>query len=92
MPDDWFLEPPEVTVDRDEVLVVGRLPAPELPEDASPSDRSAAAAGRAHRFREQTREQRMRLADEAEVRFGRKVAWALGSGRAGGCSPPCRCR
>ena len=80
LPDGWFDGPPEVTVDRDEILVVGRLAAPELPEGAEPASRAAAEAGRAQRFREDTREQRMRLADEAERRFGRKVAWGVQAG------------
>lgn len=103
LPDEWFVEPPEVTVDREEILVVGRIPAPELVEDTSgaaqadtaadaerdtesQSDteasaaRSAAEAGRIKRWREETRRQRMRIADEAEHRFGRKVAWGAACG------------
>ena len=37
--------------------------------------RTAAASGRISRFREETRAERMRIADEAEARYGRKVAW-----------------
>src|SRR4051812_23116887 len=66
-PDEWFTEPPEVTVDREEVLVVGRVPVPD----------AAAALGRAKRFREDTRDARMRIAEEAEERFGRKVSWGV---------------
>ncbi len=77
LPDEWFVEPPEVTVDRDEILVVGRVAPPTLPADSTPAETSAAHAGRAERFREQTREARMRLADEAELRLGRKVAWGV---------------
>ena len=80
LPEDWFDGPPEVTVDRDEILVVGPVAPPELPQDATDADRSAAEAGRIQRFREQTRGERMRLADEAEHRFGRKVAWGARSG------------
>jgi len=67
LPDDWFTEAPEVTVDRDEVLVVGRLEAVEGGQEAE--------AGRIARFREDTRETRMQIAREAEHRYGRKVAW-----------------
>jgi hypothetical protein len=70
LPDEWFDGTPEVTTDRDEILIVGRLSAPEPGEDAR-----AAEQGRISRFREDTREQRMRIAREAEHRFGRKVAW-----------------
>ena len=71
LPEEWFEGDPEVSVDRDEVLVVGRLSAP----DASGDDQRAAEQGRIARFREQTRDQRMRIAREAEHRYGRKVAW-----------------
>lgn len=66
-PDEWFTAAPEVTVDREEVLVVGELPAPE----------TGAELGRAKRFREDTRDARMRIAEEAEDRFGRKVSWGV---------------
>ena len=29
LPDDWFVEPAEVTVDRDEITIVGRIAVPE---------------------------------------------------------------
>src|SRR5579875_1101171 len=32
LPDDWFVGEPEVTVDREEIVVVGELPPPETPE------------------------------------------------------------
>ena len=75
--DDWFTEPAEVTSDREEILVVGRLAEPDYPKDADDSTRVAAREARIQRFREDTREQRMRIADEAEQRFGRKVAWGV---------------
>jgi len=77
LPDEWFEAAPEVTVDRDEILVVGRLAAPDGgdAETASRAQAQAAEQGRISRFREDTREQRMRIAREAEHHFGRKVAW-----------------
>ncbi len=80
LPDDWFTEPPEVTSDRDEILVVGRLAEPDYPKDADEAARAAAREARVQRFREDTREQRMRIADEAEQRTGRKVAWGAQCG------------
>lgn len=80
LPDDWFTEPPEVVVDRDEVLVVGRLAEPTLPPDASDPDRAAAEAGRISQFRESTREQRIRFAQQIEHRYGRKAAWGATCG------------
>ncbi|MCA1825013.1 MAG: hypothetical protein LC640_12290, partial [Frankia sp.] len=70
LPDGWFAGAPDVSVDRDEIVIVGRL------ADAPESDAGAAAArGRIKRFREETRERRIEIARELERRFGRKVAW-----------------
>lgn len=80
LPDGWFVEPPEITYDRDEILVIGRLPEPALPEGASEEERHAACVARIQRFREETRGQRMRIASEAEYRFGRKVSWGARCG------------
>jgi hypothetical protein len=80
LPDDWFTEPPEVTVDRDEILVVGRVGEPNYPNDADDTARAASRQARIQRFREETREQRMKIADEAEQRTGRKVAWGASCG------------
>ncbi|MDQ1199848.1 MULTISPECIES: hypothetical protein [unclassified Rhodococcus (in: high G+C Gram-positive bacteria)] len=68
LPDDWFDGTATVEVDREEIVVIGELNAPE-------SD--AGAEGRIARFRESTRDDRMRIADEAEARYGRKVAWGV---------------
>jgi hypothetical protein len=74
---EWFDGAPQVHVDRDEILVVGTLPTPELTEG---QQADAVAVGRIARFREDTRGERMRIADEAEARFGRKVAWGARCG------------
>ncbi|CDP89943.1 MULTISPECIES: hypothetical protein [Mycolicibacterium] len=71
LPDSWFSGDPTVIVDREEITVIGRLPAPEDSETA------ARASGRAARFREETRAERMRIADEAQGRFDRKVSWGV---------------
>jgi|SRR5450756_10309 len=78
LPDEWFTGPAEVNVDREEITVVGTLPAPEADTAAEGEGEDAARAaaeGRIKRFREQTREQRIEIAREAEQRFRRKVAW-----------------
>lgn len=80
LPDDWFTEPPEVVVDRDEVLVVGRLPEPTLAEGASDADRAAAESGRITLFREETRDRRIALARQLEHRYQRKAAWGATCG------------
>lgn len=74
LPDTWFAGDPEVIVDREEITVIGRLPEPENHDGA---ESEARASGRAARFREQTRGERMQIADEAEARFGRKVSWGV---------------
>lgn len=77
LPDDWFVGEPDVSVDRDEIVVVGELTPPEGTDEASAA---AAAQGRIGRFREDTRDARMRIADEAEARYRRKVAWGASIG------------
>ena len=74
LPDEWFTEPAEVTVDREEITIIGTLAAPEA-EDAA-----VAAEGRIKRFREDTRARRIEMAREAERKFGRKVAWGARCG------------
>lgn len=83
LPDTWFGAAPEVRADREEILVIGTLAEPELPGDADDATRAAAREARISGFREDTREQRMRIADEAEARFGRKVAWGARCGEEG---------
>jgi hypothetical protein len=76
LPDGWFTGPVELTIDRDEITVIGTLPDPEAGE----GDPTAARAGRIARFREETRGQRMAVADAAQERYGRSVAWGAACG------------
>jgi hypothetical protein len=78
LPDDWFTGPVDLTIDRDEITVVGTLAEPEAGE----GDAAAARAGRIARFREETRQQRMAVADAAQERYGRSVAWGAACGDA----------
>jgi hypothetical protein len=80
LPDGWFVGPPEVSIDREEILVVGTLPDPELPKDTTPETATAARAARIDGFREDTRERRMRIAEEAQHRFARRVSWGAQAG------------
>lgn len=80
IPEGWFAGSPEVTADRDEVLVVGRIPEPEYAKGASAAAKAETRAGRISSFREETRGKRMRIAQEAERRFGRKVSWGVDCG------------
>jgi hypothetical protein len=66
LPAGWFGAPPEVTVDGEEILVVGALP-----------DGGGDPLPRVARFREETREPRMRLAAELQRRWRRKVSWGV---------------
>ena len=75
IPDGWFTGPPQVTVDQDEILIVGELAPASVGDDATDAERSAAAQGRIKQFREDTRDDRVAIALEAEHRFGRKVSW-----------------
>jgi hypothetical protein len=74
LPDGWFTEEPTVVVDRDEITVIGKLAEPLGAEGQAAEARGA---GRAARFREETRPERMRIADEAQARYGRTVSWGV---------------
>jgi hypothetical protein len=80
LPDDWFTGAAEVTADREEILVVGTLADFELSGRPNAAARAAARSARIDRFRDDTRRARMRIADEAEHRFGRKVSWGATCG------------
>lgn len=74
LPDDWFSDV-DVTVDREEITVIGTL--------AGTDDLTGAEAdGRISRFRADTREIRMEIADEAQQRYQRKVSWGARAGDA----------
>ncbi|MBO2446907.1 hypothetical protein J4573_07380 [Actinomadura barringtoniae] len=77
LPEGWFEGSPEVVLDREEVSVIGRLPEPSHADEASDNEKAAAVAGHIQRFREDTRDQRIAIAREAEHRFGHKVSWGV---------------
>lgn len=73
LPDGWFTTDPAVVVDREEITVIGTLP--------EPADESGARrSGRVAKFREETRGERIRITEEAQDRFGRKVSWGVEAG------------
>ncbi|KIA66396.1 hypothetical protein [Nocardia vulneris] len=89
LPADWFTGPPVIEIDRDEIVVIGELPIPqpektrvetstegdtEAPTEEVPR---ATKEGAVSRFRESTRAARMQIADEAQRRYGRSVAWGV---------------
>jgi len=73
VPAEWFTGPPQVDVDGEEILVVGRLAAPGDADDA-------ACAARVAEFRESTREQRVLIARQAESLYQRAVSWGAECG------------
>jgi hypothetical protein len=76
LPDGWAAGPLVVDGDRDEIMVTVPLSEPDLGPEADPESRATARQARISGFREDSRHQRMRVAREAERRFGRKVSWA----------------
>ena len=79
LPRGWFSGPLKVMADREEILVIGPVEEPAVP-DASATAAAAARAATVKRYREQTREARMRIAAEAEHLFDRKVSWGASIG------------
>jgi len=77
LPEGWFVGAPELTIDRDEILIVGELPPLEPADGRDAAATAAAEAGRISRFREDTREQRIEIARELEHLSGRKVSWGV---------------
>jgi hypothetical protein len=61
VPKEWFIGPPQVEADEEEILCVGTLP----------------AGGAVDGFRETTRQERMAIARETEARFGRTLSWGV---------------
>ncbi|WP_069768760.1 hypothetical protein [Streptomyces sp. LUP30] len=77
LPDELFEELTDVTADREEITVIGRIAAPRLAEDAPAAERKAAVDARIQEFRERTRDTRMAVARDAEHRFRHKVSWGV---------------
>ncbi len=77
LPTDWFTGEPDVTVDREEITIIGTLT--RAGDDETP----ARASGRAARFRDDTRGERIRIAEEAQQKFSRKVSWGVEIGDPG---------
>ncbi|MCW8097217.1 hypothetical protein [Streptomyces tauricus] len=80
LPDDLFESLGEVTADREEITVIGRIPEPRLAEGASDAEREAAVGARIQEFRERTRDARVAVARDAEHRFRKKVSWGVECG------------
>ncbi|HEY8457078.1 MAG TPA: hypothetical protein VIL34_15920 [Actinopolymorphaceae bacterium] len=81
LPEDWFTGPIELSIDREEIMVIGTLAPPKVDDEASAAERAAAESGRIREFRERTREHRIRIARELEHATGQKVAWGAVCGQ-----------
>lgn len=73
VPDEWFIEPVRVRIDREEIMVIGALAMPQQSD-------AVAEASRIDAFREETRKARIRIAERAEATWGRKVSWGATCG------------
>jgi hypothetical protein len=67
IPGGWFDGPPRLTIDDDEILVIGTLTT------------GGPGAGDPSAFREVTRAARMEIADRVQPATGRSVAWGVSS-------------
>jgi hypothetical protein len=73
LPKDWYTGTPEVRMDEDEIWVIGTLP--DVTATGGPEAVQASREGAIQRFRETTRDERMKIAGEARERFRRNLAW-----------------
>lgn len=80
LPPDLYRGVPTIEVDRDEILVVGDVGAPEVPEGLDAEGTAAAEQARIARFRESTRAQRIAVAQQAEARYARPISWGATAG------------
>jgi hypothetical protein len=79
IPEGWFVGPPDVLADNDEILIVGRLADPPAADNLPEDQRTREAEG-IQRFREETRDHRVAIAQLAEQVFRRKVSWGASCG------------
>lgn len=83
LPADWQAAPADITIDREEITVILTVPDVDLAgaraggEPPSEVALAEARAGRAKKFREETRDQRMEIAREAQHRYEAKVSWGV---------------
>src|SRR6266699_4872144 len=77
LPDGWFTGV-EVAVEDDQIVVIGNLA--DINVGSTPEEKEGAAAGRIARFREETRGERIGIAQEAEERFHKFVTWGATMG------------
>src|SRR2546430_15786636 len=73
LPKDWFSGTPEIRMDEDEIWIIGTLP--DVQATGGQDAVKAAREGAIQRFREGTRQERIKIADQARQRFGKNLAW-----------------
>ncbi len=78
LPDDWF-DDVAITGDRDEIIVMGAL-APPSTEGLEGDQIRIAERSRIDGFREDSRQHRMKIAEQAQRTFERKVSWGANCG------------
>lgn len=79
MPEEWSpAGRPEILIDPNEILVIVRLADVQTPEGG---DSDSARLGRIQQHREETREERIAIAQEAVAKFGRPVSWGAECGQ-----------
>ena len=79
IPDSWFTGPITVRHDREEMQVHGTLAVPTSAPEGDDAQKVAAQA-RIAGFREDTRAQRMQIAEAAQAKWGRTVSWTVSCG------------
>lgn len=79
LPDGWFSQSVDVHVDLNEIIVSGTLPVPENMPDGDAAA-AVAAQSRIEAFREETRGQRIQIAEVAQVKWVRHVTWQVSCG------------
>ena len=80
VPGIWYSESPTITIDSDEIQVVGKLDPAALPDGAGEDEVRVAEQARISGFREETRGARVRIAEEAQPAFRRTVSWGAQCG------------
>ena len=77
LPEEWSPNDAQVLTDREEIVVIVPVEAPEFESGSDQEAVTAAIEGRVKRFREDTRDRRMEIAEEAQRRFKRHVSWGV---------------
>jgi hypothetical protein len=70
----------KVLADRDELVVICAIAEPETAEGADGDTVESARRKAVKAWREETREKRMEIAEEAQEKFGRHVSWGVAVG------------